>query len=572
MDTANLPAEPVLLAAATAYSLVSWIKPMLVFATILPYFWVASRIEPDARRFMLPVPAINGVLVGGAALGLAAVLLIPIFWVGWPVMILVLAGTLFGYWKWRDRQVPEGERFQLVSGDLSRKMEERKAAKLRANAILKFTAADGRPVPVPLKDSPEYATLLAVETVLVPALERRASRSELAPGGANQPATPSYVLDGVRYRLEPLPPQVAEEATNWLKKIAGLDLADRRRKQVGEFRVDGPNGLVKVTLTAQGSSAGQSIRAEFDRQKRMSIPYDNLGLLPPQKAALDVLAQEPERRGVVLVSTPPGQGATTTAYSLLARHDAYLANILTLERTVELPLEGVKQSTFDASNPNVEFSNQIQAMLRRDPQVVYCCDLEDPKAAAYIAGAVNEQPLLVYVGVPADGVAGAVAAWFRAVGDLKTASKALRAVVFGRLVRKTCEACRQPVQPTPELLKKLGVPAGKTVNLFQASGKVQVKNRIEECPVCKGVGYTGQTACFEVMVLDDAMRGMLAANDFAGAYNHARREGRMLTVQEAALAKVREGMTTPEEVARVLATPKPAAKPAAPAAPKPAAG
>lgn len=569
MDTPT--ADLAVLAAATAHSLVSWIKPTLVFATILPYFWVISRLEPDARRFMLNVPAINGALVAGAAAGLAAVLLIPIFWVGWPVMILVLAGTLYGYWKWRDARVPASASFQLVSGEFTRKLEERKASKLRANAVLKFTGADGRHVPVPLKDTPEYATLLAVEAILVPALERGAARAEVAPGGANQAAAPSYVLDGIRYRLETLPPQVAEEATNWLKKVAGLDLADRRRKQVGEFRVDGPNGPVKVTFTTQGSSAGQSIRAEFDRQKRMSIPYEELGLLPPQKAALDVLAKEDQRQGVVLVSAPAGQGSTTTAYALIGRHDAYLANILTLERTLERPLEGVKQAVYDASNPNVEFSNQIQAMLRRDPQVVYCCDLDDPKSAAHIAAAVNDQPVLVYVGVPADSVAGAVSAWFRAVGDLKAASKALRAVVFSRLVRATCTNCRVPVQATPELLKKLGVPAGKNVNLFQASGKFQIKNRIEECPECKGLGYRGQTACFEVMVVDDAMRGMLAANDFAGAYSHARREGRMLTVQEAALTKVREGVTTPEEVARVLAPPKPAAKPASPAAPKPAA-
>jgi general secretion pathway protein E len=548
------------LAQQVTFSLVSWLKPILLFATLVPYLWMVSKVEPDLRKYLLPVTAWNGVFLGAAVLATAVALLIPIFWVGWPVMILLLGGTLWGYWQYRDKRVPEGAKFQLVSKDLKQRMEERKTRKALAEATIRFTAK-GKAISVPARETPEYAIYLQVESLLSPALERRVGRLDVVPTAAQQPVVPLHLIDGVRVKGEPLTPQAANETIDFLKKIAGLDLQDRRRRQTGEIKVSATARDAVATITVWGSNVGQSLRVDFDRVKTLQRPFDNLGLLAPQLEGLKALADSAKRHGVVLVSAPPGQGLTTTALSFLARHDAYTCNIKTLEKVVEVQLEGVDHTQFNPANPNVDFATSLQSILRRDPDVVYVSEINEPNAGR-IASTPGLTGPIIYVGVPADSIQSAVAEWFRAVGDLKAASKGLVAVTQQRLIRKVCEACRQPLQPTPELLKKLGVPAGKSVALYRQNGKVQVKNEIQDCPVCQGSGYFGLTGVFEVMFVDDAMRSMLADGDFKSAYQHARREGKLILLQESALAKVREGITTPDELVRVFppAKPQPAAQ------------
>ena len=138
------------------------------------------------------------------------------------------------------------------------------------------------------------------------------------------------------------------------------------------------------------------------------------------------------------------------------------------------------------------------------------------------------------------------------VGDVKDASRALRAVVNQRLLRTLCQNCRQSYQPTADQLRKLNIAGNKVRQLYRAGGKIQVKNKIEDCPVCGGSGYLGQTAAFEVLVIDDEARRLLMAGDLKGVLGLARRH-KMIYLQEAALSKVINGEISVEEVVRVTA-------------------
>ncbi len=555
MDLLTDPVPTTLVAQIANFTLLSFIKPVLLLATVLPFMWMAAKIELDSRKYLLPVAMWNAILMAAATLAIAAVLLIPIFWIGWPLMILILVGTLWSYWQFRDRRVPAQAKFKLVSADLQKRLAERQAKKALSESILKFYSPSGKSQAVPAKESPEYAIHMALESFLAPAMERRVSRLDLVATSAQQPLVPLNTIDGVRVKGEAVSPQAANEAIDYLKKISGLQIDERRRKQTADLKVIGPARDALATVTVWGSNAGQSVRIDFDRTKQLQVSIESLGFLPPQLEAFKAMTDPGRRHGVVLLSAVPGQGLTTTGYSLLARHDAYTCNIKTLEKQVELQLEGVDHTQFNPANATVDFATNLQSILRRDPDVVLISDIGDANAAKIASNPGLTGPLL-YIAVPAESVGGAVSEWFRAVGDLRAASKALIAVTHQRLIRKVCEACRQPLQPSPDLLKKLGVPQGKSVNLFRQNGKVQVKNRVEDCPVCQGSGYFGLTACFEVMMIDDAMRSMLAEGDFKSAYAHARREGKMIVLQEAAMAKVRDGITTVDELVRVFPPPK----------------
>src|SRR5690606_17938884 len=145
----------------------------------------------------------------------------------------------------------------------------------------------------------------------------------------------------------------------------------------------------------------------------------------------------------------------------------------------------------------------------------------------------------------------ALRAWIQAVGDAKDASEAIGAVITQRLVRQVCPTCKLPYTPDPALLKKLNLPADKVTQFYKHSRQVLVKEQPQMCPNCMGIGYKGQLAVFEIMVLDDEARDLAAESHFDQLRTHLRKK-RMMLLQEAALGKVVQGVTTISEITRVL--------------------
>jgi type II secretory ATPase GspE/PulE/Tfp pilus assembly ATPase PilB-like protein len=550
---------------AEAQILMSIAKPIMLVALFIPYMRFVAKFELDARRFTLPVLKLNALFLSVALVGLAVIVLIPIFWIGWFVAMLMFAGTMYGYWKYRDQKVPPGEKFKFATDTFSKAMDARRKAAAEKGAQVIFLTAKGERQPVPQKEDPALLVYLALEQALLGPLESRATRVDLA--SSQQGVTISMTVDGVRAKRDPLPPDTGNAAIDLLKKVSGLDPADRRRRQQGLCRMESPVGKTELTVTTSGSSSGQTIRIDFDRASRFGKSIDTLGLAPAQLEALRVFEKPERRKGVIIVTTPSGQGLTTLAYALIGRHDAYTSNVKTLEREVQHRVEGVDHKKFEPEPGVEDFGAMLTKIIRRDPDVVLCGDISEPGTAKAAALMGMESPL-VYVLIPADSMATAIAMWMQAVGDPKMATRCLSAVVQQRVMRTLCPNCKSPFTPAPEQAKKLGIPSGKEVQLFRPSGKVQVKNRIEDCPVCQGSSYFGQAGVFEVMSLDDEARRLLSENDFRTAYARAVREQKMMQLQEAALVKVRDGDTSLEEVQRIFAPKQAAGAPKPAAAPK----
>jgi general secretion pathway protein E len=526
---------------------------LLMVPPFVAWAWlVSTKLDKDAKYFHLNPRMWNMIHMFAGLLGFLAMLLIPIFWLSWPAGVAILAAPILVYWKVRDSQVPESQRFKFSSEGLGAKMAARRQARAVKAAVLQFTDSKKKQRSVPLKDEPLFPIHMLAEDVLAPALAGRASRVDIGIGPNG--AAVSQTVDGVRYKREPIPAEQAMQLLDFAKEVAGLDVTDRRRKQVGKLKVNGPNGESALTVITAGSSSGQTLRIEIDRDKRLNKPFDGLGLLAPQLEILRSLEQPHERHGIVLIGAPPGHGVTTTSYAFLARHDAYTSNVKTLEREVHVTLEGVDQIQWDPSNPDIDYATNLQSILRRDPDIVLTAEILDSETARVAADPGIQGPL-IYIPQPVPSITDQIRDWVKKVGDVKVATKALRMVTNQRLLRSLCPNCRQAYQPTPEQIKKLNLPAKKVTELFRAGGKVQVKNRIEDCPVCGGSGYLGQTAVFEVMAVDDEARKHLSAGDLKAALAHARRN-RMIYLQEAALSKVINGETDLDEVVRVLAPSK----------------
>ncbi len=536
--------------------LISFYKPLLLLAVFVTWAWlVSAKLEKDARYYKLPYRPWNAGWLASAVAALAAMVLVPIFWIGLPLGMMILAGPLYAYMLVRNRAVPEKERFEF--SQLLRSGPAKQRVRATA-ATVQFMTAKGAPRPIPAKDDPRLAVHTAAEDLLVPALESRAARLEVAVGPRGTVVVET--VDGVRVRRDPLAPETAMSVIDYLKEAAGLNVEDRRRRQTAEFRMTGPMGQADLSIVTAGSSNGQEMRLLFNRANQIMRPIDNLGLLPAQLEAIRAFEQSPERHGIFLFGAPAGHGLTTTGYSLIGRHDAYTSNVKTLEREVQARHDGVDHVQWDPNNPDVDYATHLQSILRRDPDVVLIADLTEPDTARNASEPGMQGPLL-YVPQRAAAIADQIRDWVKLLGDVKRAVKALRVVMNQRLLRTLCPNCRQPYEPSSEQLRRLNLPADRVKQLFQANGKVEVKNKIEPCPVCGGTGYFGQTGVFQIMSVNDEIRNLLAAGDLKGALAEARRN-KMIYLQEAAMRKVVEGTTTIDEVVRVLAPPRPVAAPA----------
>jgi general secretion pathway protein E len=552
------------LLAATSVFLVSFYKPLLLFVTFLPWAWlVSSKLEKDARALKLNYRQWNLIYMGTVGAVFAAWLAIPIFWVGWPLGAIMLIVPIYFYVHARNRVVPKAKRYTMAGG-LTGKLSSGKSAR-NSKAAVQFVDAKGNEHFGPAKDDPRLPAHLALEDIIVPALESRASQADFSVG--QRGAALTMTIDGVRYKRDTPEADTAVPMVDYLKEIAGLNVEDRRRRQSTSMKLSGPTGKSEMTIVTAGSSNGMELRLIFDRANRVLKPIDGLGLLPSQLEAVRAFEEPHDRHGIFLFAAPAGHGLTTTGYALLGRHDAYTSNVKTLEMEIKGELDGVDHLQYDPSNPDVDYPTSLQSILRRDPDIVLISELKEAQIAA-IACDPGMQGPMIYVPQRLATINEQIRQWAKLVGDVKTAVKSLRVVMNQRLVRQVCPNCRQAYQPTAEQLRKMNLPPDKVEQLFQASGKIQVKNKIENCPVCGGTGYFAQIGIFQVMIVTDAIRRLLMAGDLKGALAEARRD-KMLFQQEAALRRVVEGATTIDEVARVTAPPR-TAKPAPKPKPNPA--
>jgi type II secretory ATPase GspE/PulE/Tfp pilus assembly ATPase PilB-like protein len=550
-----------LLANSSAF-LVSFYKPLLMFLTFLPWLWlVSAKLDKDARQHHLNQRLYNSIYMATALAALATMLFVPIFWIGWPLGALVLFAPICAYWQLRNREVPEHERFVLTGESISERISKARHKRAVKAASLSFKDPKGSERVAPPRDDPRFAIHMLTEDVLVPSLAARVSRIDMAAGPGGVAIT--QMIDGVRYKREPVPVESAVPMIDYIKELGCLDVEDRRRRQAAELKINGPGGATLMSVITAGSSSGQELRLLFDRARSVQKPIDGLGLLPTQLEALRILEQMEERHGLVLFGAPSGHGLSTTAYSLVSRHDAYTSNIKTLELEILAWLDGVDQVQWDPDNPDVDYTTNLQSILRRDPDVVLTAEMADGEMARAVAEPGLQGPL-IYVPQRAAGVAEQIQQWAKLVGDVKQSVRGLRAVMNQRLVRNVCPNCRQAFQPTPEQLQKLGLPADKVKQLYQASGKVQIKhNKVDTCPVCGGTGYLGQSGVFQTMIVGDETRRMIMGGDLKAALADARRN-KMIYLQEAALRKVVDGETTIDEVVRVMSAARKAATPPQP--------
>ncbi len=551
------PSAGVLTLAETAHQLVSWWKPLLLFAPFVAWAWLISTLfDKHAARFFLGREKWNAIHMTAGMLALIAGFLMPVPGIGGVllgftsvVLILGIDIALFAAITNKDERVPESQHIRLDFSKISEAREVKAASKQQATVQLEIKNASGIAVQAPNKDTPDYAIRANAEHIFIKASQVRASQVDFAPATEATYAA-SYLIDGVRQAGDAIPTADAITLIDFWKSCAELDIKDRRRKISGMIKVTGGAGETGVKIVTSGSKSGMRLTLVFDPDKAVRRPIEKLGFLDQQLEDVKALGQI--EGGVVLLAAPSDHGRTTTAYSMLNLHDAYTQNVQTVETESEDMLEGVRQIVYEAKDDGPDFASTVRSVLRRDPDVVSVMELPDVDTAKEIAKADLSRSR-VYVSIKGDGALASAQLWVKAVGDAKLAGEGLKGLIAQRLLRKLCDNCRVPYQPPPEILQKLGLPPDKVKQLHKKGGQVLIRNKPEVCPVCQGLGYVGQIGVFEVYVLDDEMRSLIAGQDWIALRNALRKTQRP-SIQQAALRRAVEGVTSIEEVMRVTAS------------------
>jgi type IV pilus assembly protein PilB len=580
----STPSLTLALQQGDSLTLVGWWKMLVLILPFAGWGWyVSSILDKHAARFNLPREKFNTVHLFVALGAILLAVLLPMkgmvaFIVALAVLTVILLADILIFISVhnKDERTPEKFRINFIesitkpSEDSKAKKSKKAAAALAGKVEYAIKSPDKSLVPVPLADSPEFPVRVAAEALLQKMLISRATQVELVPTGKDNTYRPQFLVDGIPSQGDAIPGPDALKIMDFWKGAAKLDLAERRKKLQAEVTFEKDELKRKLRVTSQGVQAGMRLMLMIDPDKAVVRGIGEMGLLDAQKAEIEALVTN--AGGLVLVAAPADGGRTTTFYTVIRMHDAYTSNVQTIEMDPQATLEGVKQNKFDQYAEGPEYGTTVRSLLRRDPDVLGVAELPDANTAKEAAKADFDR-CRIYVCVKADNAQQALQGWVKLVGDPELAAKGLRGVISQKLLRKLCNNCKAGYAPTPDMLKKLGLPEGGVKQLFKKGGQVMVKDKVQTCPACDGGGYFGQEGAFEVVTLTDGDRSLIKAGDWNGLKLELRKR-KVPTLQQAALRKAVDGITSVEEVIRVTteqAAPAPAPAAAPAAAPAPAA-
>lgn len=537
---AQIEAEPVVL--------MSIVKPILMLVVLGGWAWLVGRLDKDAGFYYAKQERWGMAHLGTAVLGFGVMILVPIFWVGWVLGILILVGGAFGYVTYRNGQVPEEEKWNPkdIVNELSKKHERERGERAKASAKANFVDSDGAAMAVPHGDDPRTQAFELFQDMLVFAVPRGADRIDMTVDA--EKAKFVVRIDGMRI-AQPAPDKdLCVQLIDYLKEHAGMDLAERRRKQTGSLgvEVDGYDQH-KIKLTTLGSTRALQLVIEFDMEDKHKIALEDLGLLPKQLEELEAVRGDLSK--VVIFASPPGTGTTTTMYAMLNAHDPYTSSVMTYEKVSPYAMEGVNHNLFPDGASNEQITDQFASLLRMDPNVMLVEQIVSPEMAQLIAKQAEDTRC--YIALPAKDTVAALKLWIKIVGDKRLAAESLGMIVSQRLTRRLCLTCRAPYHPDAAAMKKLNMTKETATHLYKASGKVVVKEEQSVCQDCHGLGYRGRIGVFEVMPVDKEASSYIAAGEGEKLKAHLRKQ-HMVYLQEAALSKVVEGVSDIKEVTRIM--------------------
>jgi type IV pilus assembly protein PilB len=350
-------------------------------------------------------------------------------------------------------------------------------------------------------------------------------------------------IDGVLHEVQRLPRKLGPSILTRLKVLAKLDIAERRKPQDGRMsldaRVAGRNLDIRVAIlpTVEGESCVMRL---VDKSKKAPT-LAGTGFPDDVRSTIEEIIKRPT--GALLVTGPTGSGKSTTLYAALTAMNRPEINIVTVEDPVEFRLRGVQQVQIN-HKAGLSFAVALRTILRSDPDVIMCGEVRDAETAKMAIESALTGHFVLSTLHTNDAPSAITRLNEMGVEPYLTAS-AVTAVLAQRLVRRLCTHCREPHEPSEEELLAARIDPAR-------AGPNPVIHLRKGCPRCNQTGYRGRLGVFQLMVMTDQLERLAAARASRDDIDRAATEAGMRTLWDDGISKVLAGLTTPDELRRVL--------------------
>src|SRR4051812_11713932 len=391
-----------------------------------------------------------------------------------------------------------------------------------------------------LKERSEAAPIIdLVDLVVKSAIKSKASDVHVEP--MEKGVLIRHRLDGLLKEVMDLPKWVHEGLIARLKIMAGMDIAEKRLPQDGRLRSTAEDGT-EVDFRVS------TLRTLFGEKVVMRVLDHRKGVPALEEIGMSAAALEEVREflrhqhGMILVVGPTGSGKTTTLSSALKAVQSEKTNIITIEDPVEYQIPGVNQTQIN-EKIKLTFASALRSILRQDPDVILLGEIRDAETAK-IAMQAAQTGHLVLSTLHTDNAPSVITRLMDIGAESYVIASALVGVVAQRLVRRLCVHCRRQYTPPADVLRSLNIPEAEAaaIPFYKAVG----------CDQCNHTGYRGRIGIYEVMRVTDKLRRLITTKSTEDQLREAAVSGGMITLGEDGLAKVKSGITTPEELLRVV--------------------
>ena len=376
-----------------------------------------------------------------------------------------------------------------------------------------------------------------VNTLVSRAVTERASDIHIEP--AERDLRVRFRIDGVLHEIMTTPKSVTGAVVSRLKIMADLDIAERRVPQDGRVALKVGGRQIDLRVATLPTIYGEKVVMRILDKDDAILPLEDLGFLPESLKRFEESYTKPY--GAILVTGPTGSGKTTTLYSTLNIVNRADRNIITVEDPVEYRLPGIIQVQVNRK-AGLVFGTALKAILRSDPDVVLIGEVRDTETARIaIEAALTGH--LVLTTLHTNDASSSIGRLVDMGVESYLVSSALDSIVAQRLARRICSRCRQPREATGKMAEQMG--------FTEDDGPITVYDAVG-CKVCSDTGYRGRVSINEILLVSEEIQRMAVERRPSDEIKRVAVEQGMLPLRRDGMEKVRLGMTTLEEVMRVV--------------------
>jgi type IV pilus assembly protein PilB len=346
-----------------------------------------------------------------------------------------------------------------------------------------------------------------------------------------------FRVDGVLQEMARVPKRMVSGVVSRVKIMSDLDIAEKRVPQDGRVAVNIEDRRIDLRVTTLPTQQGEGASIRILDESAAMRTLDDLGMDGEERHRFESAFRQPY--GAVLVTGPTGAGKSTTLYAALQGLNDVNKNIVTIEDPVEYQLDGINQIGVHRK-AGLTFATGLRSVLRADPDVIMVGEVRDAETGRIaIEAALTGH--MVLTTLHTNDAPGAITRLHEMGIEAFLVSSAVDCVVAQRLARVLCPHCKSRTVVPQAALAESGFRMGTDLEAYEPVG----------CGRCHGVGYRGRIGIYSVMVLSERIKEMVVNGAPEADIGRAAIEEGMITLREAGLAKVRAGVTSIEEVARV---------------------